>query len=99
MSEDAEEEPADEDEGPVVELGDHPPVEGAPLARVASRLTWPQEQSEIDRKEGESIIRTPDGPRSLSDILEDVEMTYFATRQEFTDAVRNAIGTGPIPTE
>ncbi len=99
MAADPEDDTEAEANEPGVELGDHPPVEGAPLARIASRLNWPQEQSEIDRKEGESLIRTPDGARSLSEILEEVEMTYFATRQEFTDAVRDAIGTGPIPTE
>lgn len=99
MPDDAEDDTEAEADEPVVELGDHPPVDGAPLARIASRLTWPQEQSEIDRKEGDSIIRTPDGSRSLSEILDEVDTTYFATRQEFTDAIRDTIGTGPIPTE
>lgn len=99
MADDAEDTEDEEADEPVVELGDQPAVEGAPIARVASRLTWPQEQSEIDRKEGDSVIRTPDGARPLADILADVEMTYFATRQEFTDAIRDAVGTGPIPTE
>ncbi|ERH13413.1 MAG: hypothetical protein J07HB67_02452 [halophilic archaeon J07HB67] len=40
----------DDDTEPAVTLGDGPDVEGAPLARVASRLTWPQERSRIDRK-------------------------------------------------
>ncbi|RQG99693.1 DUF5789 family protein [Natrarchaeobius oligotrophus] len=87
----------DEDEEPAVSLGDHTPVEGAPLARVASRLTWPKEKSEIDRLEGESVVRTPDGPRSLSSILESVDETYFQRRQEFEACVRDAVGTGPIP--
>ena len=30
----------EEEDGPVVELGEGKAVEGAPLARVASRLTW-----------------------------------------------------------
>lgn len=88
-----------DEETPSVELGEGEPVTGAPVARVASRLTWPQERSEIDRKEGKTVIRTPEGPTELSAVLEDVDVTYFARRQEFVDAVRSVIGTGPIPTE
>jgi hypothetical protein len=88
----------DEDAEPAVELGDGEPVEGAPLARVASRLTWPQEASRVREKEGDATIRTPDGPRSLDSILDAVDETYFDTRQTFLDAVRSEIGTGPIPT-
>lgn len=97
MSDDADA-AADGDE-PAVELGDGAAVEGAPLARVASRLTWPIERSEVDRKEGATVIRTPDGARELSAVLEDVETTYFATRHEFVTAVREVVGVGPIPTE
>lgn len=86
-----------EDE-PAVTLGEGDPVEGAPLARVAERLMWGIERSEIEAREGDTVVRTPDGPRDLADVLEDVDRTYFATRQEFTDAVGAAIGTGPIPT-
>lgn len=92
------EDPADDDE-PTVELGDGAPVEGAPVARVASRLTWPQEKSEIERKEGDTVIRTPDGPQELTSVLDAVDTAYFARRQEFLAAVREAVGTGPIPTE
>ncbi|GAB3675521.1 DUF5789 family protein [Halopiger thermotolerans] len=88
----------EEDEEPAVSLGEHTPVEGAPLARVASRLTWPKEKSEIDRLEGDSVIRTPDGPRELSAVLEAVDETYFQRRQEFERHVRDVIGTGPVPT-
>ncbi len=88
----------DEEEEPAVELGDGEPVEGAPLARVASRLTWPQERSEIRRKEGETVIRTPDGPRELDAVLDSVGTTYFEKRQEFVREVRDVIGTGPVPT-
>jgi hypothetical protein len=87
-----------DEEEPAVELGEGEPVEGAPLARVASRLTWPIEHSEVDRKEGDAVVRTPDGPRELSELLEDVEITYFQSRQEFTGAVREVTGEGPIPT-
>ncbi len=87
----------DEEETPAVELGEGEPVEGAPISRVASRLTWAIQKSEIERKEGETVIRTPEGPRELGDILADVDETYFATRQAFQDAVREAIGSGPIP--
>jgi hypothetical protein len=86
-----------EDE-PAVTLGEGDPVEGAPLARVAERLMWGIERSEIEAREGDTVVRTPDGPRDLADVLEDVDRTYFATRQEFTDAVGAAIGAGPIPT-
>ncbi len=88
----------DDEAEPAVSLGDHTPVEGAPLARVSSRLTWPKEKSEVDRLEGESVIRTPDGPQELSAILEDVDETYFQRYQEFERHVRTVIGTGPIPT-
>lgn len=88
-----------EEEAPAVALGEGGTVEGAPLARVASRLTWPIEQSEIDRKEGDTAVRTPDGPTPLSDLLDEVDITYFATRREFTGAVREVAGAGPIPTE
>ncbi|SIR62434.1 DUF5789 family protein [Natronorubrum thiooxidans] len=88
----------EDDEEPAVTLGDQTPVEGAPLARVTSRLTWPKEKSEVDRLEGDSEIRTPDGPQALSSILEDVDETYFQRHQEFEAHVRDVIGTGPIPT-
>jgi hypothetical protein len=88
----------DEEEAPAVELGEGEPVEGAPLARVASRLTWPQEASRVREKEGDATIRTPDGPQSLDSILDAVDETYFDTRQTFLDAVRSEVGTGPIPT-
>ncbi|MFH5798237.1 DUF5789 family protein [Haladaptatus sp. CMAA 1911] len=87
-----------EDEGPAVELGDREPVDGAPLARVSSRLFWPIQKSEVARKEGEETIRTPDGPRELASVLDEVEDTYFQSEQEFTNAVEDAVGTGPIPT-
>ncbi|HKJ58140.1 MAG TPA: DUF5789 family protein [Halobacteriales archaeon] len=87
------------EEAPAVELGEGATVEGAPLARVASRLTWPQERSEIVRKEGDAEIRTPDGPQSLESLLEATDVTYFATRQAFLEAVRGVVGPGPIPTE
>lgn len=90
-SEDAEE--------PAVELGDGPDVDGAPLARVSARLTWGIEHSTIVEREGDTTIRTPDGPQELATVLEDVDVPYFADRQEFESAVRDVIGTGPIPTE
>ena len=89
----------EEEEGPAVELGEGPTVEGAPLARVASRLTWPQERSEIVRKIGEAEVRTPEGPRPLADVLEATDVTYFATRKSFYEAVEDVVGTGPVPTE
>ncbi|PSQ08493.1 hypothetical protein BRC95_03315 [Halobacteriales archaeon QS_5_68_33] len=88
----------EEDEGPAVELGNGEPVEGAPLARVASRLTWGKEKSYIVDREGDAVIRTPDGPRELADVLNEVDVPYFESRQEFTDEVRAVVGTGPVPT-
>ncbi|MFC7176062.1 DUF5789 family protein [Halosegnis marinus] len=89
----------EEDEGPVVELGDGPAVEGVPLAQVTSRLHFGIERSEIVRREGDTAIRTPDGPRDLSDVLAESDETYFPTRQEFESTVRAVVGTGPVPTE
>lgn len=88
----------DEADPPAVELGDHPPVEGAPLARIASRLSWPRAKSDVVVQEGDATIRTADGPQSLESVLEDVETPYFATRQEFVADVRDVIGYGPAPT-
>lgn len=93
MSDDEE---ADE---PAVELGDGPDVEGAPLARVSARLTWGIERSTVIDREGDSVVRTPDGPRELAEILDEVDTPYFADRDEFEGAVREVIGTGPVPTE
>lgn len=89
----------EEDDAPVVELGERDPVEGQPLARVASRLTWPKEKSRLAEKEGDSVIRTPDGPRTLADVLESVDVTYFDGRQSFVSAVTDAVGNAPVRTE
>ena len=86
------------EEEPAVELGEGDPVEGAPLARVASRLHYAIERSEVVRREGDTTIRTPDGPRELADVLEETDEVYFDTRQAFVDAVREVVGTGPVPT-
>lgn len=94
MADDSEEEA----EEPAVELGDGPDVEGAPLVRVASRLTWPQEMSRIVDKEGDAVIRTPDGPRDLDTVLDEVDETYFDRRQSFLEEVRDEIGHGPVET-
>lgn len=88
----------EDEEAPAVELGEGPAVEGAPLGRVASRLSWPRPKSDVIVQEGETTIRTPDGPIPLADILEDVENTYFATRREFVQDVREVIGYGPVET-
>ncbi len=83
---------------PAVPLAKGAPVEGAPVARVAARLMWGIEKSEIAAREGDTVVRTPDGPRELADVLADVDQPYFATRQEFLDAVGDTIGDGPVPT-
>lgn len=87
------------DDGPVVELGEGETVEGAPLSRVTSRLHYGIELSEVLRREGDTVVRTPDGPRELSDVLAESEETYFPTRQSLQSAVREVVGTGPVPTE
>jgi hypothetical protein len=102
--EDAEEADADEDgeeeaEEPAVELGEGEPIEGAPLARVTARLHFPLQKSEVQRREGGTTIRTPSGPRTVTDVLADVETTYFATDDEFRSTIEGVIGTGPVPTE
>lgn len=98
MADDADED-AEEDSGPVVELGEGEDVEGAPLARVTSRFHFGIERSEVLRREGDTVIRTPDGPRTLRDVLDQTDETYFPTRQDLASAVRSAVGTGPVPTE
>jgi hypothetical protein len=95
MSEDE----SEAEEEPAVELGTGPAVEGAPLARVVSRLTWPQERSRIVEKEGDATIRTPDGPQTLEAVLAETDTTYFDSRQEFTEAVEDVVGRGPVQTE
>jgi hypothetical protein len=89
----------EEEEAPLVELGEGAPVEGAPIARVASRLHWPVQQSEIKRKEGDSVVRTPDGPTTVDELLASVEISYFESRQEFVTACREVAGDGPVPTD
>ena len=88
----------DEEDGPAIELGEGDPVEGAPLARVSSRLHYAIGKIEIVRREGETVIRTPDGPRELASVLEETDEVYFDTRRAFETAVREVIGTGPVPT-
>lgn len=88
----------EEAEEPPVELGEAVPVEGAPLGRIASRLSWPRSRSAVLEQEGETEIRTADGPRPVEAILEEVETPYFGTRQEFVHAVRDVIGYGPVQT-
>lgn len=94
MSDDEEQ----EEEEPLVELGESVPVEGVPLVQVASRLSWPKQQSEVSRREGETVVRTPDGPKRVGELLESIENPYFQSRQEFVNAVREVTGTGPVPT-
>lgn len=90
----------EEDEAePAVQLGDDPPVAGAPISRVASRISWPRARSDILASEGGTEIRTSDGPTPLESILADSDVSYFARRQEFVDEVREVIGYGPVPTE
>ena len=91
---------ADEDaeESPAIPLGEGPPVEGAPLSRVASRMSWPRSLEAVEERAGDVEIRTAEGPRPLADILEALDITYFGTRREFVTAVREIIGYGPVAT-
>lgn len=98
MSDAEDSDEADEDE-PAVELGEGPTVEGAPIARIAARFEWGRQKSAILAREGDAEIRTPDGPQSLESVLEAVDETYFATRQDFVGAVRDVVGHGPVATE
>lgn len=84
--------------GPAVELGSGEPVEGAPLERVTARLHYGIELGEVRRREGETVIRTPEGPRELSDVLSETDETYFPTRQALETAVRDVVGRGPVQT-
>ena len=85
-------------EEPVVELGDGDPVQGAPVARVASRLYFPIEKSQVLRQEGDATVRTPDGPRGLEDVLERTDEVYFENHTDLVEAVREVVGTGPVRT-
>lgn len=94
---------ADEDEAtsdtPTVDLGAGESVNGAPLARVTARLHFGIERSEVERREGDTTIRTPDGARRLADILAERDETYFPTRQALEGTVRDVVGHGPVRTE
>ncbi len=89
---------ADEEQAPPIELGDGPDVDGVPLAQIAARFTWGCEKSHIVEREGDVDIRTPDGPKSLRDVLVDVDETYFGTRRDFVTAVADVVGRGPVET-
>ena len=89
----------EEPEEPAVELGEGPDVAGVPLAQVTSRLHFGIKVSEIVRREGDTEIRTPEGPRELGELLEASDETYFPTRQKFERAVRAVAGRGPVATE
>ena len=104
MSDTDEAEEADEAEGaeevePAVELGDRVDVAGEPIARVASRLTWPAARSDVANQEGDAAIRTPEGPRDLDDVLADAEVSLFESRSEFVATVEELVGRGPVATE
>ncbi|QSG07082.1 DUF5789 family protein [Halapricum desulfuricans] len=89
----------DEEDEPAVELGDGADVEGVPIAQVSARLMWGIEKSDVRRREGDTLIRTPDGPRELGEVLDEIDQVYFDRRQAFESAVRDVIGHGPVPTE
>jgi hypothetical protein len=87
-----------EDEEPIVELGEGESVKGAPIRQVTARLYFGIEHSEVIRREGETQVRTPSGPRSLSDVLSEVETTYFETRRDLEHTIETTIDTGVVPT-
>ena len=88
-----------EAEEPAVELGEGPDVAGEPIARVASRLTWPAKRSDLRAQEGAATSRTPDGPRALDDVLAASEVPLFESRGEFGTEVEEVVGRGPVATE
>jgi hypothetical protein len=92
------EEEAEEAE-PAVELGEGPDVAGEPIARVASRLTWPAKRSDVRAQEGDALVRTPDGAQTLDDVLADSEVPLFESRSEFVAEVEEVVGRGPVATE
>lgn len=89
----------DTEEEPAVELGEGPDVAGQPIARVASRLTWPKSNSDVLAQEGDTTIRTPEGPRDLASVLDAVDADLFDTRRAFVEAVEAEVGRGPVATE
>ena len=91
---------ADEAESePAVELGSGLDVEGQPVGRVAARLTWPATRRDVRAQEGDSVIRTPDGPQELDAVLAASDVPLFESRGEFLDAVSAVVGRGPVATE
>lgn len=84
---------------PAVELGESSDVAGEPIARVASRLTWPAKRSDVVAQEGNATIRSPDGPHNLDDLLTDSEVPLFENRSEFVGVVEELAGHGPVETE
>ncbi|AWB28656.1 DUF5789 family protein [Halococcoides cellulosivorans] len=88
-----------DEESESIELGPDADVEGVPIAQVAARLTWGIEASRIRRREGSTTVRTPDGPRTVDDLLDETDRTYFESRQDFRAAIEDVIGSGPVPAE
>ncbi|MUW15858.1 hypothetical protein GJ633_15520 [Halorubrum sp. CBA1125] len=88
-----------EESEPAVELGSGPDVAGEPVARVASRLTWPATRSDVRAQEGDAVIRTPEGPREIDDVLAASDVPLFESRSEFVAAVEDVVGRGPVATE
>jgi len=84
---------------PAIGLGDGPDVAGEPVARVASRLTWPATRSDVREQEGDAEVRTPEGPRTLDDVLAESEVPLFESRGDFVRAVEAVVGRGPVATE
>ncbi len=76
--------------------GETPSVQGAPLARVAARLSWPIEAETIRTREGDTLIRTTSGSQSVATCLDEIDVDYFASREEFLRAFRPIVGTGPV---
>jgi hypothetical protein len=88
----------EEEEGPAVELGEGPAVEGAPLARISSRLHFGITKSEAIRREGDTELRTPDGPRTVESVLDETDETFFPAAEDLRETVEGIVGTGPVPT-
>lgn len=88
-----------EEAEPAVELGEGPDVAGEPITRVASRLTWPAKRSDVRAQEGDAEVRSPEGPRTLDDVLAESAVPLFESRSEFIAEVEELVGRGPVATE
>ena len=70
----------------------------------ATDRTWPANRSpatrsDVREQEGDAEVRTPEGPRTLDDVLAESEVPLFESRGDFVQAVEAVVGRGPVATE